>query len=631
MDQNFYHQLQQWHEDDEFQKIIDAIEALPLGERNYELTCQLARAYNNLGTVGETEPYERAVEELLSVREQGEEDPLWHFRLGYAYFYLDREAEALPEFERVLELEPDDGDAKLFLSWCRESLLKGENPSCDPELYTEREMEAVEQFIADQLGEFPNVFHELVSPDIHVDICIIPPTAQQDYYTLVTMGMGAHRMAVPDELRDRNLERAELLIRLPSDWEVQSSDECWYWPIRWLKILARLPGEEDSWLGWGHTVDYGEPFAENTELCGSILISPFEFSGQTCCCTLPDGDEVNFYQVVPLYREEMDFKTAHDADTLLDLMGETIQIVDLDRPRFCGEMPVFKPKKEYALEADEIEQLLTDWEGPEGCIATDRITVDGCDVGYCYREEPTEGVSDSGWRFLAGDEPDEYMDDPENSDIYSLNTICNYDPEILPLLHAPVGSAFWRDEDGEFQPVEYLQPPSWLAPYTDNLDPGDYLEFDLCSKAGEELFEIWYYGKLTRVRGEEQLYIVDTDRAPMKIVAKNAATGEEILLFDGALHGYRTMFCETASEEQCSSRLLQKYDMPPSRIHIQLGYGIDYDEEEENYEFTESGEVLLLSGASMPWEQVKRDGFDYLALYFKDDDALIQFVDEELE
>ena len=33
-----------------------------------------------------------------------------------------------------------------------------------------------------------------------------------------------------------------------------------------------------------------------------------------------------------------------------------------------------------------------------------------CKVGYCYREKP-DGDWDSGWRFTAGDESEEYMDD----------------------------------------------------------------------------------------------------------------------------------------------------------------------------------------------------------------------------
>ncbi|RKQ12508.1 DUF2185 domain-containing protein [Oceanobacillus bengalensis] len=75
-----------------------------------------------------------------------------------------------------------------------------------------------------------------------------------------------------------------------------------------------------------------------------------------------------------------------------------------------------------------------------GCIATDRITVDGCKVGFMYREEPLDGQPDSGWRFMAGDESEEYMGNPDNHSVYQVNTICNYDEDIIPLLHAAPGT-----------------------------------------------------------------------------------------------------------------------------------------------------------------------------------------------
>lgn len=44
-------QCQKWNENDEYQKIIDALEAIPAGERTPELDSELARAYNNLAQV----------------------------------------------------------------------------------------------------------------------------------------------------------------------------------------------------------------------------------------------------------------------------------------------------------------------------------------------------------------------------------------------------------------------------------------------------------------------------------------------------------------------------------------------------------------------------------------------------
>lgn len=95
----------------------------------------------------------------------------------------------------------------------------------NPEIYSQREMKAVDKFIGKCFGKFPTVFHELVSPDIHVDICLIPPDKDRNFHTLVTMGMGAHKMNVPGELAEYKLERAELLITLPVDWQIPEKDE----------------------------------------------------------------------------------------------------------------------------------------------------------------------------------------------------------------------------------------------------------------------------------------------------------------------------------------------------------------------------------------------------------------------
>ena len=230
----------------------------------------------------------------------------------------------LPEEQMTLKIswvssdsDPDDDDDD----------PDGEAPEDEengvPEAYTEEEMEAVEGHIQQYFGKFENVFHELSSPDIHVDICVVPPSGDRDYYTLVTMGMGAHRMNVPEELAEYKLERAELAIALPGNWKLKHEDlknERWYWPIRLLKTLARLPIASDTWLGFGHTMDNEEDFAKDTKLCAAILTGPQDTEDGSEVCILPSGDEVNFYQVIPLYRDELEYKMAHDADALLDKM-----------------------------------------------------------------------------------------------------------------------------------------------------------------------------------------------------------------------------------------------------------------------------------------------------------------------
>ena len=237
----------------------------------------------------------------------------------------------------LYKLTEDDAYFQIFLNpdgTEQEGTFWSSEENRVPEVYTEEEMSAIEQHIKNTFGEFDNVFHELVSPDIHVDICVVPPSAERDYYTLVTMGMGAHRMNVPEELAEYKLERAELAIALPPDWKLDEEslkNERWYWPIGLLKILARLPISNDTWLGFGHTMDKQSPFAEDTKLCAAILtgLQGVEEGGEVCA--LPSGEEVNFYQVIPLYHNEMEYKMEHDADALLEKMAGISFVVNPTR------------------------------------------------------------------------------------------------------------------------------------------------------------------------------------------------------------------------------------------------------------------------------------------------------------
>lgn len=455
MRNEWLNQLKTCYENDEYQKIVDIVQEIPKEEWDYKMIGYLACAFNNLSR------YKEAEQLLLSVREQGEQDPIWHFRLGYAYFSMNQQLKAKEQFEYSCRLDPEDKEAWRFLSWCCEMLgklpnleeLKTSKDSNESnlELYKQEDIEALDQHIRKYYGNYDHVFHELISPDIHVDICIIEPTPEHNFYTLITLGMGAHLMKLPPELTGRQLDRAEVLICLPPEWEIQNEEECFYWPIRLLKIIARLPQEENSWIGWGHTVANEEPFAENTRLCGSVLLIPGMFEEAAQRCQLANGDYVNFYQVVPLYQEELDFKIHHGIQEFLEwVTDEVLSVVDPRRKNIYG----FEFGKQYCLNPEDIKLVLTDWEGDEGCIASDRILVDGCKVGYMYRKEASPDFPDSGWRFIAGDESEEYMEDMKHTGIYTLNTICNYDPSIITLLKAPYGTAFFRDENGVFQKVE---------------------------------------------------------------------------------------------------------------------------------------------------------------------------------
>ncbi|MFA4133822.1 MULTISPECIES: SMI1/KNR4 family protein [unclassified Brevibacillus] len=117
MDQVLIEQLNRWHEEDEQQRIVDLLLTVPEEEREYEAVSRLGRAYNNLGL------YDEALNQLEKIAEAGQQDPVWHFRVGYALYYLKRYEEAAQAFRTSDKLETGNQNTESWLKW---SLQKAE-------------------------------------------------------------------------------------------------------------------------------------------------------------------------------------------------------------------------------------------------------------------------------------------------------------------------------------------------------------------------------------------------------------------------------------------------------------------------------------------------------------------------
>ncbi|MEO2210350.1 SMI1/KNR4 family protein [Paenibacillus amylolyticus] len=182
-------QLQEWHEEDEFQEIVDAIQAIPVEERDYELVNHLGRALNNL------EQYEEAVEQFLTVAKEGTGDPLWHYRIGLAYYYLEQYAHALQAFERADELDPEDEDTLEFLEWIRSKTA--EEPS---EVSAEKPVDNV-----------PTVSEISIAP---VSVSHMEPTG---FWDDSAEAVGRYVLAPPTDGQIESMEE-QLVFKLPTSY-----------------------------------------------------------------------------------------------------------------------------------------------------------------------------------------------------------------------------------------------------------------------------------------------------------------------------------------------------------------------------------------------------------------------------
>lgn len=219
-----------------------------------------------------------------------------------------------------------------------------------PATGNESSIEQISEHIERHIGPIESVFHELISDTIHIDVYWVKPGAERPYHTLVTSGMSDLPMNVPTEIPEHlSMQHTELCVLLPPEWQVekilnhQADDEQteqFYWPIRWLKIIARFPHQLNTWIGYGHTIPNGEdaePFAMNTELGCILLLPSVSLGPDFFTLDTKEGKHISFYATFPLYREEMDFKMKKGVDALLArLESEGIDdVVDLGRKNVC--------------------------------------------------------------------------------------------------------------------------------------------------------------------------------------------------------------------------------------------------------------------------------------------------------
>ena len=184
------------------------------------------------------------------------------------------------------------------------------------------------------------VFDEIESEVIHRDIFFIKANEGRPYHILLSCGMSALPMKVPNDVESSPY--AEVMILLPKEWNLNYDsfdDDLNYWPIRLMKELMMLPHPNETWLGFGHTFGHeeDEEFAEGIGFNAVMLAHSMELSEDFMQIELEDEQVVTIYTLIPLYKEELEFKKKNGASALLERFDEydVEEIVKIGRPNVC--------------------------------------------------------------------------------------------------------------------------------------------------------------------------------------------------------------------------------------------------------------------------------------------------------
>ena len=205
---------------------------------------------------------------------------------------------------------------------------------------TDLESAFIKEHIESHIGKVQNTITDSEIPQIPIKLHVIPPDDQRPFGALVTSGMSAYPMMAPNMAEPTV---AELFMLLSPDWslppEASKKDE-FYWPVDKLLDMVKYVHGSRQWFSLGHTFGNGhppKPFAKNTELCALLFKFPYKTLPPTFCELTIGRKPVYFLQVMPIYREEMDFLMGNDPEefTTMFINSGVSEYAELERVNLC--------------------------------------------------------------------------------------------------------------------------------------------------------------------------------------------------------------------------------------------------------------------------------------------------------
>lgn len=168
------------------------------------------------------------------------------------------------------------------------------------------------------------VWEDKREDNLKINVYHIKPSESRNFHLLITSGMSRQPMNVPQGFE--KWKYAELAAILPEDWDLSKGglkDIANYWPLLWLKNLARIPQQYQTWLSYGHSIPNGDPAQPiaNTLYEGILILDSV---------TMPEdfqevhvGDEsLYIFTIVPVFGDELKLKIDQGLDALLDAFAE---------------------------------------------------------------------------------------------------------------------------------------------------------------------------------------------------------------------------------------------------------------------------------------------------------------------
>lgn len=241
--------------------------------------------------------------------------------------------------------------------------------------------------------------------------------------------------------------------------------------------------------------------------------------------------------------------------------------------------------KTYKLKNEDIKHIL-DWSKPDGCKASDDIVVNGKKVGYMFREYPIDNY-DSGWRFFSSKE--DYLLNYNNCDTFKLNTICNYDQDIIKYIDSKYYSYYIRENDRLISEDCDITRKKVIEDF--HLESFDYLKIRTNNNYSNNVYDYYihlierlnYELKLININKNNYIYDNQSKSYIDCFTSFSYKNGTYTFNLDNSLKSLKE-FISGSNEESFSKTELEMIDLMLNLILFEISYDLNPNTNDKNIE-----------------------------------------------
>lgn len=206
------------------------------------------------------------------------------------------------------------------------------------------EQRLLEDVIQEKFGRISYFLEQEKEEEIKVELAIIEPSEEGDFYRIVTIGLSSYDM-------NGDFDNIELMIKIPSSYKVNLDKKEWQWIKEMILMICKMIYINKMNIIFGDHFDFGRKFDGKfrEKITGAFLEVTYDLDFEEFYEVQTGDKKVTFLGVYPLYSDELDKIKNRNGGLIYEVL--------------TNFLAYFPDRESYAnLTEDEAEKIIWDWD-----------------------------------------------------------------------------------------------------------------------------------------------------------------------------------------------------------------------------------------------------------------------------